>query len=196
MTVRKLQRKTYNPHIRQFIYYVTEGEVTEVQYIRNLQRIYTEIRFKIIKCSSNNPKKLLESVEKCENSNEFRKNDYLLVIMDRDEWLPEAINKLWEWKKESNKRLFILSNPCFELWLLRHYTSGSGASTCKICREQLRKYNKNIINKKIPDNTFNRNDFLKACINSRNAGVQSWEEPGFTNCHELIELLEKLSPES
>lgn len=193
MAIRKLQRRRHNPHIRQFIYYVAEGEVTEVQYIRNLQNIYTEIRFKIIKCSSNNPKKLLESVEKFENSSEFRKNDYLLVIMDRDEWLPDAINKLWEWKKVSNKRLFILSNPCFELWLLRHYTSGSGASSCEICREQLRRYNKNIINKKIPENTFNRDDCLRACNNSKNAGIESWDERGYTNCYELIELLESLS---
>ena len=191
MASQKFQRKQNPRFLKKIIHFAVEGEVTEVQYLGNLQNIYTNFVFRTISCTDNSPKKILDSMKKFEKSYNFNNKDYLLIMIDRDRWSEDAIEEVWNWKRKKNYRIFIISNPCFELWLLRHYTQGGGASTCQICRTLLKRYNPSLADKKIPINTFSREDCLRACVFSHNAGVKNWRTSGYTNGYELIELLEK-----
>ncbi len=173
-------------------HFVAEGEVTEIDYLRILQNIYTNIVFDDVGRSQNNPISILNVAKRFEKSKKSRENDYMLILMDRDSWEEKDVERIWKWENYSKYRVFVFSNQCFELWLIRHYNSEYGASTAGICHEMLKRVNPALSKKRIPLNTFTKEDMQKACKNARCANILDWKQPGFTNAYKLIEILDSL----
>ena len=173
-------------------YFASEGEKTELQYLENLQQFYTEVVFKTIPLSHRDPKNLLLAMKRFITKGTYRNEDFLLIFVDRDNWEEIDLKRLWEWERESpENRMVLFSNPCFELWLLRHYCSGSGATDAGICHQQLIRHNPQLDKKAVPPNTFCREQVLRACGHAKTANTQNWKARGFTNIYRLIEILEK-----
>lgn len=89
--------------------------------------------------------------------------------------------------------MLLVSNPCFELWLLRHFESGEGASTAVICHNRLKMHNnQTLAQKSVPKGTFTREDIRTACVHAKASPTRNWKEPGFTNMYRLIDAIEAL----
>ena len=61
-------------------------------------------------------KKYLES-----NVNKLSKNDQAWLVIDKDCWSDEQLDKLLQWTKEKKNHHLAVSNPNFEYWLLLHF---------------------------------------------------------------------------
>ena len=173
-------------------YCISEGTRTEPDYIQNISKIYTNIKFYMVQKSHHDPKNLLNKMKSFMRETPCQENDKFIIFLDRDEWLVDDIKRIWQWKQQdTSHRMVIFSNPCFELWLLRHYISGVGATTKDICHSQLVQQNSNLSGKSIPIDTFNREDCQTACKFSKRYSSSCWENVGFTNGHVLIDILEE-----
>lgn len=185
------QRKTSIVNQRPIFYVISEGERTEIDYIQNLMSIYDKVVFRPISRSHPDPRSLLKSAHAFCKSNRLQERDLIIIFGDRDSWDISHIELLWGWEKDDpSHRMFLFSNPCFELWLLRHYEPGSGASTQEICSTRLEGHNPAITNKRIPSGTFSRQQCEVACRNSKSQ--HDWKTPGFTNVFKLINKLESI----
>lgn len=183
------RRKSKNISLRPIFYFAVEGACTEVDYLQNLQRIYNVV-FKPIPYSHRDPRHLRDAMKRFIKRGSSTLDDYFLIMSDRDAWELSEIKISWEWANEDpSRRFFIFSNPCFELWLLRHYESGSGASTYEICHRRLSGCTSLLTGKSIPRDLFSWEDIQKACQFSKKH--RDWKRPGFTNVHTLIDLLDK-----
>ena len=181
-------------NLRSVFWYASEGTVTEIEYIEELERLYTNVKFNHV-ASHNNPKAILQKLRQCEKGRSTIADTYFVAFIDRDSWQTTDINRLLDWeRKDPAHRLVLICNPCFELWLLRHFESGVGASTQDICRQRLKRYFPEIGNKHIPKGMLTRAACGNACNNSRTCSSQTWRIAGFTNVHRLIVLLDSLSP--
>ena len=193
VTLSRTRRLSGTVKQRPIFYYISEGSCSEPDYIQNIEHIYTRVKFQMIQRIHHDPKKLLNKMKTFIKSNFPQENDKFIILLDRDEWLVDDIKRIWTWEKEDLvHRMVIFSNPCFELWLLRHYTSGVGATRHDICHAKLVQKNPKLNGKSIPVDTFERKHCLQACQFSKEYSSKNWEEPGFTNGERLIELLEEL----
>ncbi len=92
----------------------------------------------------------------------FKKNlDETWVVVDRDEWTDEQLEKLHTWSDEKGKCGFALSNPKFEYWLLLHFEEGTEIASSSACSERLKKHLPNY-NKGINPADFTREKVLAA----------------------------------
>lgn len=122
------------PKIRYFI--ACEGEKTENAYFRGLMDCREEIGIQPFievipihhdKAAGNNPytiyRKNIDEIKELPN---FFETDFLCIIADRDKksFSDSQYDKLVE-AEENNEIKFIVSNPCFEFWLLLHYCDAS-----------------------------------------------------------------------
>lgn len=113
-------------------YIITEGSVTEKDYLLKLKQEVTldstiEIHFlnKSGKDKTNSsPKKLFEYMLQFMSKKTFLDIDYFFIMFDRDSFKPFAnpkesylsyLNRLRE-----NNIIPLVSSPCFEIWLLFH----------------------------------------------------------------------------
>lgn len=191
-----LHRKTGIITQRPVFYFLSEGDRTEVDYIQNLVSIYKNIVFKNVQRSHPDPMNLLKSAKTFfRTGGRLQEKDRFIIFADRDTWEISHINQLWKWEREApNHRMFLFSNPCFELWILRHYEPCVGASTPEICHQRLIGYNRLLNNKQIPPDTFSHEQCKMACKNSKSQ--QNWREAGFTNVFRLIDMLEDINPQT
>ena len=78
----------------------------------------------------------------------LRKSDEAWLVVDKDDWTEEQINKLYIWSSGARNYGFSLSNPKFEYWLILHFEDGKKISTSHQCSTHLKKYfpdyNKNL----------------------------------------------------
>jgi len=113
---------------------VTEGEVTEPEYIRGFTRIYRNLLVEIVieSKAGSAPKTLVEAAKKLKKEAEkqadrkeddFLKYDEVWCVFDVDEHpnIPSAK----EMARDNNIKLAI-SNPCFEIWLWLHFAEQPG----------------------------------------------------------------------
>jgi hypothetical protein len=103
----------------------TEGEKTEPEYFECLKsddrhttsRVHIEILPKTNSASS--PKHVLNQLHDYKKRKQLNKYDTLWMVIDKDRWSDRDLNFVSKECQSNNYRL-ILSNPCFEIWLLLH----------------------------------------------------------------------------
>ena len=129
--------------LKKNIYIVSEGTVTEPEYLEQLRELYKNdtynLKIQKHRKSGNNPARLLAKI------NEVIKNDFILgdhafIIVDKDEWTEDHFNKLLAWSKKKGCYHLIVSNPSFEYWLLLHFEEGDGVNSRKKCDQKLEQY--------------------------------------------------------
>jgi hypothetical protein len=167
-----------------------EGAVTEEIYFKSIFR-NKNIRMKILTTSSgdSSPDKVLKRLNQYRREYSAASNELWLVI-DRDSWNQNTLNKV---KKECKDKgyNFILSNPCFELWLLLHQANPKQPLTCANCETELKKlitgYTKsNYKSEIIKDNVNLAIDNAKTLGNENNI-----QNPPNTAVYKLVEELLK-----
>ena len=160
----RFKRKT---HIRDssLIVIATEGEKTEPEYFHCLRsdnrhttsRIHIEILPKVN--SESSPRQVLNQLNEYKKSKQLNKYDTLWMVIDKDRWSDTDLNYVSKECQNNDYRL-ILSNPCFEIWLLLHLKDladyNDTEMNCICC-------NKASIKRKIREfiRTFSNNDSIE-----------------------------------
>ncbi|KUM54428.1 RloB family protein [Rheinheimera sp. EpRS3] len=116
----------------------TEGQITEKLYFTDLFG-RKNIRMPVLetKRGQSSPDKVFERLQKYKTENNAQNKELWLVI-DRDSWPRETLVAIQAecQRKEIN---FILSNPCFEFWLLLHQAQKKAPLNKQICDAELKK---------------------------------------------------------
>jgi hypothetical protein len=107
-------------------YIFTEGEVTEKQYFdKNSfgERPRADRKFPIINKGGrrgNDSKSMQMWVENTLSTVRIRKNDFVWIVIDKDENDPEDLRALSDWCNQKGYKL-ALSSPLFEFWFAIHF---------------------------------------------------------------------------
>lgn len=103
-----------------------EGSKTEPKYFSFFEQIHPrKCRVEILKNEEgiphkSAPKRLLESVQKYRDKNQIGDGDFLFIVSDVDRWEPKSLQEIDSFCKDLSNHFFIISNPCFEVWLYYH----------------------------------------------------------------------------
>ena len=144
MSKRDLRRKPGNRAPKDRIYILTEGKVTEIEYLREVSRRLDLPKELVIvkKALNTDPKGIVDELVSAKNENvrlARRGNDTLIdqwwAVFDtegRPHDLGEAVQKA-----RDNKVYLAISDPSFEFWLRLHfgYTTASYGSVNKLIKE-------------------------------------------------------------
>jgi hypothetical protein len=114
------------------------------------------------------------------------------VIVDTDNWQTEQFDKLYEWEKQNSIHGLAISNPCFELWLLLHFTDNF-PPTQKLVKEALEKEFPDWKKPHCP--TFTEEMVKEAVQRAKRANINSNNTPGSTTTgttvYKLLDILLK-----
>jgi len=185
---KKLIRERSSQKIRPLYVIATEGAVTEEVYFKNVFR-NRNIIMKLLptKSGDSSPDKVLQRLNKHRREYGVSANEMWLVI-DRDRWEINTIHSvLSECKKKGYN--FILSNPCFEFWLLLHQPNPKQPLSCNECEKELNKLIPGYIKSKYKTESIEGNVHL-AVQNAKNiANKNNLHNPPNTAVYELVEKL-------
>jgi hypothetical protein len=121
-----------------------EGSKTEVEYFTFFNRFDLPISVIPIKrqpekSSPNHVfKQMIKHIGK--DSKNLKKEDEAWIVIDRDDWPENQIQKLLNWEQKKEKHNVAISNPNFEYWLLLHFEKGSQIKNSKDCLNRLRSF--------------------------------------------------------
>jgi hypothetical protein len=106
-----------------FFVIVCEGAKTEIEYFENFQQIEQQ-RVKVISTApvenKSAPKWVLDKAVEVATDFNLKEYDQLWIVTDKDRWSFEELNTIQsECIKQKNWK-FVMSNPCFEVWLHAH----------------------------------------------------------------------------
>ncbi len=107
-----------------FIIIAVEGSKTEKHYFESINNVYRNSRFKIHVIPNiedkSAPEYILNNLDSYKSKNEIDDSDLLFLVCDKDRWLEKTISMVLTECKQKQYN-FIVSNPCFELWLILHF---------------------------------------------------------------------------
>lgn len=172
-----------------------EGSKREKEYFQQLEGISRRVIVEYIEDEEyktdppSSPSHVLRrAVEYAEKAN-LNDEDSIWLVMDVDRWGNKALNDVHD---ECNKRQnwhIVLSNPCFEIWLLYHTTDNLdniNTDSGKECKQALDAQSPQGYNPK------RYIVLIKDAIKNAKAADQSngwYPERGNTKIHELVESL-------
>lgn len=116
-----------------------EGEETEIEYFEGLGEKFQNnprIRIEIVEREKNSksksaPEYVIQTLDKRKKSITLQKTKVeFWAIIDFDSWGVEKLAQIATLSKQKNYNLAV-SNPCFEIWYLLHFTK----ITTDICKE-------------------------------------------------------------
>lgn len=128
---RLLERTSETLKHRRLFFIMGEGNSTEPSYFRELHNIvnrnavccYVECHHSTDGC--HDPAHILREMRTKLNKAALELGDQAWIVVDRDYWTPNQLNKLYRWSQEKPHYGFALSNPRFEYWLLLHFEDGA-----------------------------------------------------------------------
>ena len=104
---------------RRIIRVMSEGYITEPEYLRRLAKSNSNVVLKIVK-SGKSPDTLVREAQKLYRStNRIRSSDQVWCIFDVDDVSDQSIKEIRA-RASTNDIKTATSNPCFELWLVLH----------------------------------------------------------------------------
>ena len=119
----------------------TEGAKTEPSYFTKISEMCGKrIAVRYTRGRGSDPGNVLQSMKRHLDEKPLDSRDQAWLVVDRDEWPPREFNQLAAWASGSPKHGLAVSNPCFELWLLLHFTGRPSGQTCKAVTANLRKH--------------------------------------------------------
>jgi hypothetical protein len=106
-----------------FFVIVCEGAKTEIEYFENFQQIEQQ-RVKVISTApvenKSAPKWVLDKAVEVATDLNLKEYDQLWIVTDKDRWGFEELNTIQSECIKQNNWKFVMSNPCFEVWLHAH----------------------------------------------------------------------------
>lgn len=133
------------PKIRYFI--ACEGEKTEYRYFKGIIEFRTEIGINPLveiipirheQNTSSNPVNIYKDAKLAiENASNFLDGDKLCIVVDRDKqsFTDSQFDVLLNAERD-NEIKFCISNPCFEFWLLLHFSDCSEYDMNLLCNNE------------------------------------------------------------
>lgn len=199
MPAKKRSFKRQRPELtkRKLFVLALEGRKTEQQYFDLFKKEGAQVRVRCLPSSSNSsPNQVLKRMKTWLNKESLEPSDEAWLVVDRDEWDEQALNKLHAWAQEKDNYHMALSNPKFEYWLLLHFEDGTGVATAQECdrrlKEKLRNYDKSI-----PAAAFTRERINLAIQHARTLDTPPCDDwprtPGSTVYRLVQNILEALS---
>jgi hypothetical protein len=138
---RELKRPLGERRYKKLFIIVTEGVKTEPRYFALFNDRKSIIKVKCLKGKSeSSPPQVLRRMTKYLRQESLMKSDEAWLVVDKDQWTDEQLERLLRWEQGSDNYGFALSNPKFEYWLLLHFEDGEGISSSRACSERLKRY--------------------------------------------------------
>lgn len=169
----------------------TEGEKTEPWYFEGLDAAgfidLRRVRIEILPSSDglSAPAAVLARLDAFVLPTRWRAFDRRWVVVDVDRWPSASLHEVH--KQATASGWFVLSNPCFEVWLQLHFTDraqGDDSQSAKAAWSQLR------ANVDGGDWPFQRSHVQSAVQRAKAVGDRSdWPAVGATRVYRLVEEL-------
>lgn len=191
------QKPTKQPN--KVILVICEGEKTEIKYFKSLKEFLNliSVTIDIVPSSHPDPKQIIKyAIQKIRQFHEY---DEIYCVFDKDLHTQKYINKVLETANKNNFKA-IVSDPCFEFWILLHFTKimptlSTSQSPCKALqkhkkfKENLPHYSKDydfkdIIASRLPTAIKNAKAINKVNLPTR--------QTPYTEVVRLVENLQKL----
>ncbi len=183
------------PYRKLFIIAV-EGKKTEKEYFD----IFKKMRSLLIQIECLNsktdsaPDHVLKRMKKYLAKLELKETDEAWLVVDKDQWTNEQLEKLFHWAQTRKNYGFALSNPKFEYWLLLHFEEGDNVRSSADCDEHLKRhihnYNKDINSTKFPHK--NIENAIDRAKRRDNPPCKDWPRNfGSTTVYKLVESILK-----
>jgi hypothetical protein len=119
----------------------TEGSKTEPQYFDLLNSRFAEVRILCLDYrGGRSPDRVLKKLDKYLKEEGLADTDEAWLVIDRDRWPTDEIDRLHSWVCSKPNRHLAVSDPCFEHWLLLHFEDGDGVSGLRDCVDKLKRY--------------------------------------------------------
>lgn len=194
----KKQKGRPSRPMRKIIMIATEGgNRTEQTYFAEFNRKQNECHIVFADGNSTDPVKIVKEANKSANNQGIRKDygDTVIAVFDADFDKQEQIRMARELARK-NKIEIIISNPCFEVWLLQHFrfsTRGYHSNNDVISELTNRwpEYRKNIESfQYLADRTelaIDNARRLDAYHNNVNPGMEIEDRNPATNVYKLVE---------
>lgn len=170
-----------------------EGQKTESQYFNMFNNKKAIITVKCINngCGSS-PLDVLTIMKQRLVKENLGSSDEAWLVVDKDQWKEEQLNKLHEWAKSQENYGFALSNPKFEYWLLLHFED-CGVDSPNKCDEKLKRHIPNY-NKGIDTHKFTDERICDAIRRAKSRDVPPCEDWPKNSCGTTVyRLVEKLT---
>ena len=119
---------------------VVEGKETEPQYFQILNMYSSNAKVLCLKPAHSSPLEVLDRMIRHLKQERLRDSDEAWIVVDKDQWTDQQLQKLYQWSKRNDKYGFALSNPNFRYWLLLHFEDAKKISSSRDCLDCLRKY--------------------------------------------------------
>jgi len=121
---RRLRERPENYREDYLIIIAVEGAKTETNYFEAVNAVYRSSRFRIHVIPNfedrSAPQHIIKNLDFYKNNNEIDENDFLFLVCDKDRWTDSILSSILQLCRQKNYK-FIVSNPCFELWLILHF---------------------------------------------------------------------------
>jgi hypothetical protein len=138
----RLKRPQRERSYKKLFLIATEGSKTEPQYFDALREFQNAVI--CTKCIrqglKSSPNQVLKKINAAVTEHNLQKGDEAWVVIDKDNWSVEQIDKIYQWANKATKRNLALSNPKFEYWLLLHFEEGAGITDGQHCDKRLKKH--------------------------------------------------------
>jgi hypothetical protein len=132
-----------------FFVIVCEGAKTEIEYFENFQLIEQQ-RIKIVPVAPHDNKSapmwVLNKAVEVEKDLNLKEYDQLWIVTDKDRWSFDELNTIQSECVNKENWKFVVSNPCFEVWLHAHVQDLSNISV-NTCKELKKEFNQFRVNK-------------------------------------------------
>ena len=187
----KLDRPS-NPPLKKRIIIATEGMNTEPSYFSHLNNLPGPLRVNVIpRTTHSSPPQVLEELIKYLEGN-IHDNDEYWLVLDVDYWTQTQKQFIEDWCLESpDQNNLVVSNPCFELWLILHFEESPDFKRSRSCKQYYKK-NYGEINT-IDDFEFIQSNDVKSAItraeNRDDSGDSKW--PGKSGVTTVYKLAKK-----
>lgn len=194
-TLKRFKRKSEFRNLRPVIVISTEGKETERQYFTMPAFRSSELSvfIKIIpRDTKSNPKYVLKDMEEYISKNGTRKGDRHWLVLDKDNWSDDKLQKLYEWSIAKSNRGLAVSNPQFEYWLLLHFEDGNDISNKTECLNRLGNHCQSYNKSNLPVHRFNITNVKEAIQRAKskdNPQCEKWHETTGTTVYRLVEII-------
>mgnify|MGYP001825409353 CR=1 FL=1 len=147
----RYDRKKASKVVKEIIFIVTEGKITEPDYFNRIKQLIKNkkglsINKKLTNTNKNKhksaPNKLIQQVKNIrQNEKNLPLENYqYYIVCDKDDWTENQFKKLKTWVADkNNKNYYVMTNPCFEYWLLLHADEEKNISDLKGKKDNIKK---------------------------------------------------------
>jgi len=141
MNRRSLTRKPGKRRYKNMYVIAAEGSTTEPFYFAMFNDENNTIHIKFLPGKSKSaPEQVLSRMKEFLRRERLQKDDEAWLVVDKDQWEDDDLQKLYEWSRSKDNYGLAVSNPKFEFWLLLHFEDGKSVSTATQCDRKLKRY--------------------------------------------------------